>query len=257
MLYNTTPHSCLCELVGPCKHQQKVNSCVLDKLSVRPVKYIVRTTPMLGALKPLARPGPLRHRPLLVLAGGKRRPLIKRRPRLLGSQRKKQRYQDDPDLVKLIPGQPVVEGRLTTDINTVNGPQQLYALVTAAESCITTQQLSMALARLAGFKSAPRRFTSAQNLMVRTAAEHCVALLKQKGLDPGTDHTSFARMAMALAHLGTADKDLLDAIVLQSEGKLHLFKPDSAASLLAGLTACQHRPSDTWLQRYCLEVYVR
>lgn len=155
-----------------------------------------------------------RQAAVTVVCGGKRRPILRLKS-IPANQRQKRKYQDVPKKLMLDTTESA-GGRLTSEINGANGPQQLFAIVTSYSEGLSTMQLSMVLARLAAMKLANSRLTSAQRVVLLQCASRCIAGLKQTGL-AGCDHSSLARISLSLARLSAPNPQLLEDLVHQSE----------------------------------------
>jgi hypothetical protein len=170
------------------------------------------------------------------------------------AKRKKRRYRDEPHQLDLDPSSPRFSGRLTTEINSANGPLQLARLVQEYGPYFSGTQVTMALARLAAFATF-QSLASEQLAAHSRATRRCVLLLRSRLAD--CDLISYARSTYSLGRLGVYDQSLMEAVVAEVYDKLNLFSPDSLAALLAGMAALGHRPPDAWLDRFALEVYTR
>ncbi|KAG1672773.1 hypothetical protein FOA52_002761 [Chlamydomonas sp. UWO 241] len=99
---------------------------------------------------------------LVTAAVGRRRALIRRRASQPARQRKRRKYQDLPSTLQGVhPGDAEFEGRLMTEIGSVNGPRQLVALVSQFGPDLSDRHLAAALSRLAGFVVRPAARTAA------------------------------------------------------------------------------------------------
>ncbi|EFJ49960.1 hypothetical protein VOLCADRAFT_89276 [Volvox carteri f. nagariensis] len=183
----------------------------------------------------------------------RRRMIIKRRTPP-ASQRKKRRYMDESHSLGLDPQSPRFSGRLTTEVNSANGPLQLLRLVQEYGLYFSGTQVTMALARLAAFATFQQM--SAEQLAAQTrTTRRCILLFRQKLRD--CDLISYARASYSLGRLGVYDEDLMAEVTEEVYDKLNLLSPDGLAALLAGMAALGHRPADRWLDRFALEVYTR
>ncbi|GLC51598.1 hypothetical protein PLESTB_000519800 [Pleodorina starrii] len=204
----------------------------------------------------LRAPAPSRRRaalPATICMAERRRMIIKRRTPP-AAQRKKRRYSDEPHDLDLEPQSPRFSGRLTTELNSANGPLQLARLVQEYGLYCSGTQVTMALARLAAFATFQQ--LNPEQLAAQTrATRRCALLLRARLAD--CDLISYARASYSLGRLGVYDEDLMAGVVEEVYDKLNLLSPDGLAALLAGLAALGHRPPDAWLDRFALESYTR
>ncbi|GLI68557.1 hypothetical protein VaNZ11_013020, partial [Volvox africanus] len=168
--------------------------------------------------------------------------------------RKKRRFADESQNLELDPESTRFSGRLTTEINSANGPIQLLRLVQSYGLHFSGTQVTMALARLAAF--ATYQELSDEQLAAQTrATRRCVLLLRQRLHD--CDLISYARASYSLGRLEIYDEGLMAEVVEEVSDKLILFSPDGLAALLTGMSLMGHRPPDRWLDIFALEVYTK
>ncbi|MEW5300369.1 MAG: hypothetical protein WDW36_003305 [Sanguina aurantia] len=188
---------------------------------------------------------------------GKRRRLIKTRivrPYL----RSKRKFADEPHRLSVAADSPEYAGRLTTAINSTNGPLQLTALLNEHGLNLSATQVTMALGRLAGFASTGAQLSLPRAEALQRSAAKCMLLLGQEGRLAQCDHVGLARTAAAMGVLSLhGEREVCVRLAEGCERRLGLFKPDSMAGLLGGLAALGHNPGEAWLERCCMEVYAR
>lgn len=210
-----------------------------------------RVSPAPAAPPPPARSG-------VVCSAGRssrRRSIIKYRPSVDRTRKDKTKLRDAPrNFNDLDPDSPQFPGRLTTEINSCNGPLQLSKLIQEHGERFSGTQATMALARLAAFatfQALDEEQVTAQTRAVR----RCMIMLRERADD--CDLVSYARATYAMGRLGLRDNEILSLITSEAYDRLNLLSPDGLAALIAGLAALDYRPPQGWLDRFTLEVYTR
>jgi len=173
-------------------------------------------------------------------------PLVKIREKLPSKLRRKPKYQDEPRVIRVMPGTPEFPGRMLVEVNSANGPRALEALIDQWGPQLPVQHVTAALSRLAGWSSAGG---------LTPQQERCKLLLGQV-VGEG-EPLELARAAYSLYRLGDYDEGLLSDVAARSLPRLGSFAPDALAGLVAALGGARHPVPGVWLERACLEVYAR
>ncbi|GIL61112.1 hypothetical protein Vafri_15491 [Volvox africanus] len=196
----------------------------------------------------------LRNHSVTIICMAQRRRMIIKRRTPPAALRKKRRFADESQSLELDPQSTRFSGRLTTELNSANGPIQLLRLIQSYGLYFSGTQVTMALARLAAFATY-QELSDEQLAAQARATRRCVLLLRQRLHD--CDLISYARASYSLGRLDIYDEGLMAEVVEEVYDKLNLFSPDGLAALLTGMSLLGHRPPDRWLNVFALEVYTR